>query len=153
MNDPNATFMLGMDYFDGGNGFQQDIDKALELFQRAAELGSIDAHCNLGDIYFNGNKANYKKGKYRLEIAAMAGHVLARHNLGVLEGKDGNYHRAMKHFLISASAGDDDSVKAVQDGYRNCLVTKDNFEVTLRAHKKSQDEMKSEWRDHAVAVG
>ena len=49
-------------------------------------------------------------------------------------------------------AGDDDSLKAVQDGYRNGLVTKDNFEVTLRAHKKSQDEMKSEWRDKAAQL-
>ena len=63
----------------------------------------------------------------------------------------GNDDRAMKHYMISASAGDDDSLKAVQDGYRNGLVTKDNFEVTLRAHKKSQDEMKSEWRDKAKA--
>ena len=135
-------------------GFEQDIGKALELLHRAAELRSIGAHNMVGGLYCDGDvvQANYKKGKYHLEIAAMAGHVLARHNLGVLEGKDGNYHRAMKHFLISASAGDNTSLQCVQSGYRDGIVSKDDFEKTLRAHQKSKDEMKSEWRDKTKAM-
>ena len=87
-----------------------------------------------------------------LEIAAMAGHVAARHNLGVMEGKGGNHHRSMKHFVISASVGHDDSLKAVQYGYRMGFVTKYDFEKTLRAHKKSRDELKSELRNKAAAA-
>ena len=154
LNDPFAIFMLGFDYFDGDNGVQHDIVKSLELLHRAAELGSIVAHGLLGEIYFDGKKApaNYKKAEYHLEIAAMAGHVRARQNLGDLELHIGNDHRAMKHFLISASGGDETSMEAIQFGYRHDLVNKDVFEKTVRAHKKSQDELKSEWRDRAAAA-
>ena len=44
LNDPNAIFMLGFNYFLGGQGFQRDKDKAIELFQKATEYGSINAH-------------------------------------------------------------------------------------------------------------
>ena len=69
-----------------------------------------------------------------------------------MEWRGDNHHRAVKHFIISASAGCDDSLKGVQAGYRDGKVNKDDFEKTLRAHQKSKDEMKSEWRDHAEAA-
>ena len=139
----------------GTGGLQQNINKAQELLYRAAELGSLGAHCNLGGLYCDGDgvQVDKKKANHHWEIAAMGGHVRARYNLGAMEGENGNHHRVMKHFIISADAGHDESVKAVQDGYRDGIVTKDDFEKTLRAHQKSQDEMKSEWRDHAAAVG
>ena len=151
LNDPNAIFMLGFDCFMGEQGSEQDIDKALELFHRAADLGSIDAHNILGTMYGRGIEVpeDNKKTKYHFEIAAIAGHVLARHNLGALEGNSGNDDRAMKHYLLSASAGLDASMKMVTNYYRDGLVTKDDLEKTLRAHKKSNDELKSELRDRA----
>ena len=154
LNDPNAIFLLGIDYFKGDRGFEQDIGKALELLHRAAELGSIGAHGMVGELYCDGDvvQANCKKAEYHLEIAAMAWHVGARYDLGVMEGKRGNHHRSMKHFIISASAGCDDSLKMVQSGYRSDFVTKYDFEKTLRAHKKSRDELKSEWRNKAAAA-
>ena len=82
----------------------------------------------------------------------MGGYAEARHNLGSMEGKSGNLHRAMKHFLISASAGHDISLKGVQNGYRDGIVSKDDFEKILRAHKKSNDELKSEWREKAATA-
>ena len=154
LNDPTAIFMLGINYFKGDAGFEQDIGKALELLHRAAELGSIGAHGMVGELYCDGDvvQANCKKAEYHLEIAAMAWHLGARYDLGVMEGKRGNHHRSMKHFMISASAGCDDSLKMVQSGYRLGFVTKYDFEKTLRAHKKSRDELKSEWRNKAAAA-
>ena len=146
--------LLGFDYFKGGQGFQQDYDKSLELFHRATEYGLIDAHNILGTMYGCGEGVpeDNKKTKYHLEIAAIAGHVLVRHNLGVVEENIANLHRAMKHFMISASAGYDESLKGVQNAYRVGFVTKDDFEKTLRAHKKSKDELMSEWRDKAAVA-
>ena len=155
LNDPQAIAMTGYDYLYGTDGFEQDIDKALELLHRAAELGSIKAHSKVGYIYFRGDgvQVDKRKARYHLEISAMGGYAEARHNLGVVEADIRNLHRAMKHLMISASAGFDDSMKAIQSGYSDGLVNKDDFEKTLRAHQKSTDEMKSEWRDHAAAVG
>ena len=153
-NDPEAITIMGDWYLRGDRGLQQDIDKALELLHKAAELGSIGAHSILGNIYLTGSvvQANYRKAKYHLEIAAIAGHVKARYNLGVIEGKSGNLHRAVKHLMISASEGHGKSLKGVQVGYRDGVVTKDDFEKTLRAHQKSLDEVKSERRDKAAAA-
>ena len=151
LDDPEAITIVGNYYFRGGMGLEQDIGKALDLLHRAAELGSISAHNIVGDIYLTSSvvQANYKKAMYHFEIAAMEGNVGARHALGALEGNSGNHHRAIKHLMISASAGDDDSLKGVQTGYRNGFMTKDDFAKTLRAHQKSLEEMKSEWRDKA----
>eukprot|EP00956_Cyclotella_meneghiniana_P013065 scaffold18711_cov36-Cyclotella_meneghiniana.AAC.1 len=79
----------------------------------------------------------------------MKGNELARYNLGVAEGKDGNFDRAMKHLMISAKCGHDDSVQKVKDLFMMGRVTKTDFEITLRAHKASQDEMKSDQRERA----
>ncbi|KAL7528426.1 hypothetical protein ACHAXR_002441 [Thalassiosira sp. AJA248-18] len=57
--------------------------------------------------------------------------------------------RAMKHFMISAEFGCDDSLKEIQNGFSNEHVTKDDFEKALRAHKESKDEMQSDQREAA----
>ena len=55
----------------------------------------------------------------------------------------------MKHFMIAAKTGYDDSLKEVQEGYSSGHVTKDEFENTFRAYKDSVDEVKSDQRDDA----
>ena len=155
LKDAHAIGMMGYYYLNGGVGFEQDNKKGLALFREAAELGSLNAQHGLGRVYYhgkNGVEVDKKKAKYYWEIAAMAGNVRARHDLGAMEGKDGNRHQALKHWIISANAGCDISLKGVQSGYMMGLVSKDEFEKTLRAHQQSKDEMKSEWRDHAEAV-
>jgi TPR repeat protein len=46
-----------------------------------------------------------KRAKFHYEAAAMAGHGPARSNLGLMELKSGNMKRAVKHWIIAASAG------------------------------------------------
>ena len=55
------------------------------------------------------DKASVKLHHSRL--AAIGGHEGARHMLGVMEVKNDNVDRAMKHFLIAARAGEDKSLK------------------------------------------
>ena len=80
LNDPEAIFLFGMYYFEGGVGVEQDIGKAVELLHRATELGSINAHSKVGGLYWRGDgvQVDNKKANYHLEIAAMAGNVRAR---------------------------------------------------------------------------
>ena len=80
----------------------------------------------------------------------MRGHVLARHNLGCVELNEGNIDRALKHFMISAGAGDDKSLKAIRDYFFKGYTTKDDFEKALCSHKEAHDEMKSDGRAAAV---
>ena len=92
-----------------------------------------------------------KKAQHYYELAAMGGDEVARHNLGCMEMDSGNYDRAMKHYMISAGAGHDDSVKEIRVCFMNGRATKDDFEKALRAHKEAKDEVKSEQRDAAAA--
>ena len=59
---------------------------------------------------------------------------------------------AMKHYMISASAGYSYSLEPIKAGYRMGLVDKDDFEKTLRSYSEAQCELKSEWRDKNEAV-
>ena len=73
----------------------------------------------------------------------MKGDVGARHNLGIDEYEAGNTNRAMKHWMISAGAGLDESVKAIRECFLGGHTTKDDFEKALRSHKEANDEMTS----------
>ena len=136
-------------YFRGIMGLPQDFAKANELYLRAGELGCAEGYFNLGNSYRNGNgvEVDKKKAKHYYELAAMNGNVLARHNLGCMEGEAGNITRAMKHFILSARAGDKESLDNVKEGYMDDIVTKDEYANALRAYQKIQDETKSDDRD------
>ncbi|KAL7528449.1 hypothetical protein ACHAXR_002453 [Thalassiosira sp. AJA248-18] len=153
VGDAMAIYTLGCRY-QCGKGVPKDTDKALDLWHRAAKLGCVESHSNVGSVYFNGEgvEKDFKKAKYHWEMGAMGGHVTARHYLGRVEEKAGNVNRAMKHFMISAGFGCDNSLKHIRHGFSCGFVTKDEFEKALRAHKESKDEMHSYQRDAARPI-
>ena len=125
----------------------------MELFEKAATLGSMDAHFNLANAYYQAMHSYEKdvpKARHHYQIAAMGGIVRARHNLGYLEACAGNEDKSIRHYLISAKAGDDNSLGVVGGLFRTGYVSKEEFEGCLRAHKKSQDDTKSENRELAA---
>ena len=152
-DDAVAMRNLGCCYRDGKHGLPQYYDRAMKLLLRAGELGSAVEYNNVGYAYENGEGVarDMKKAKYYYELAAMGGHVIARHNVGVLEAQAGNTNRAVKHWMISAGAGDDDSLTAIRNCFLDGHATKDDFEMALRAHKEANDEMKSDQREAAAA--
>ena len=146
-----AFNQLASYYADGTYGMPQDWEKANELYRKAGELGYAGAYFNLGNSYFAGRgvEIDKKKAKHYYELAAMKGDVDARAKLGVIEYQSGNHHRAFKHLLISARAGDKLSLDTIKEGYMAGHVTKEDYSKTLREYQKSQDEMKSDMRDKA----
>ncbi|KAL7533629.1 hypothetical protein ACHAXR_005362 [Thalassiosira sp. AJA248-18] len=95
-----------------------------------------------------------KKALHHYSCSAMGGNEQARFNLGAFycnNGGDMDMKRGMKHFMVSAKAGDDDSLKEIQKGLLRGHVTKDEFASTLRAYNESSDEMRSEQRDIVAA--
>ena len=144
---------LAANYAAGRIGLPQDMATANELYLKAGELGHAGAYFNLGTSYALGRSVDIdrKKEIYYYKLAAISGELKARHNLGFLEGEDGNYHRAYKHFMIGAMAGYKDSLDNVKCGYMKGLVTKEQYAITLREYQKSQDSMRSDARDKALA--
>ena len=148
-----AHYMKAGDYAQGIMGMPVDLEKSNQLLLKAGELGCAEAYYNLGQAYDQGRgvEVDMKKAKYYWELAAMGGDLSARHNLACLEGHSGKYERATMHFMLAARAGDNQSMGNVTVMFKKGMITKDEYEATLRAYQKSFDDMKSEARDKAAA--
>ena len=145
-NCPVAFCIQGVKEYDDG-----DFDKAFEYLSKAAEMGDSEAHSRLADMYHDGEGVEQNEGEkiHHLEEAAIGGHPTARHNLAYLECRHGNVERAVKHWIIAATQGQDDSMKSLMIEFREGNVEKDVLAGALRAHKAAVDAMKSTQRREA----
>jgi TPR repeat protein len=112
----------------------KDTDKAIKLFHRAADLGSAIANENFGLLYDTGDgvSKDMVKAKQYHEKGAMAGCATSRLNLGVDDANDGNFDRAIKHWLIAASSGDIRAVNDIKKAMIEGHATKDHYARALR---------------------
>ena len=153
MDDATANYNLGCYYYHGEYDMPQDFFKALELFHRAGELGHTGSYCNIGCAYDHGEGVEHdkKKAKHYYELAAIGGDADARYNLGIFEEETGNMSRALKHHMIAAGCGDNESLEKIREFYVDGDATKDDYAKSLRAHQKYVDGIKSPQRDEAAA--
>ena len=122
---------------------------------KAAELGDIEAHYNLSVFYCKGEagvEKDMKKAVRHAEEAAIAGHHLARYNLGAIEWDNGKHERAMKHFIIAAKLGYDDALERVKKGFAKGFVSKEDYAAALRGFQDAVDATKSQMRKEAVRI-
>jgi tetratricopeptide (TPR) repeat protein len=147
-NDPAALSHKGMQLYNEG-----DYDSAVKYWKKAAELGDLQAHYQLGDKYQEGDvvEKDMEKAVYHYEKAAIGGHPWARHLLALIEVINGNIERAVQHFIINANLGEEDSMKELWGHYAKGDITKEDLDATLRTHQAAIDETKSEQRDAAEA--
>ena len=67
----------------------------------------------------------------------------------MFENDRGRLDRAIKHWVIAANMGDDNSLEALKRSYREGLVSKDTLASALRAHQAAIDATKSPQREEA----
>jgi TPR repeat protein len=146
-NDAASICALARYYNDGVGGVQPDQTKAIELYGRAANLGNKEAHCHLAYIYHEGG--DFKKAKFHYVAAAMAGHELARSNLGSIEGQS-DIERALKHLSIAASAGEYGAMYSLILFFKKGVISRESINSTLAAYNNSCVEMRSEARDACI---
>ena len=159
-DDCNALAILGFWYSEGKrNIIPQDIKYGIELLLRATELGSSQAYASLGDAYnpllaesgeYPGVEKDLLRSIHYYEMAAIGGEMKARFNLGVLNNRfffDDSI--TFKHFQIAASQGFDQALKAVQIGYMKGVISKGEFEATLRENYESKTAVNSIQRTEA----
>jgi TPR repeat protein len=144
-NDAGAMTALGSFYYHGKLGLLQDEEKAMQLWTQAAELGSSDAHYNLGDEYRQ--RGDSKKEKFHNEAAAITGDEGARYNLGCTEHHSGNKERAVKHWMIAASTGDHQAMQNLLIQFKDGALSRELINSTLTAYNSACAEMRSEARD------
>jgi len=154
MNDSIAIYNHGCNYAEGRYGLPQNIAKALELWHQAAELGRADAYHSIASAYCNGRGVgvDMEKATHYWELAAMGGHVYARHNLGLMEARAGNWNRALKHWMIAVKVGDPDSLEYIKDMYMEGAARKEDYNEALRLYQAYLDEIKSDQRDKAAVL-
>ena len=145
-DDPVAFCQQGFNEYNKG-----EYSCAFEYWTKAADLGYVEAHYQLADLYRDGEgvEKDEKKEIHHLEEAAVGGHPKARHNLGCDEWNNGSKERAVKHWIISATQGCDNSIKALMDFFKEGFVEKEVLERALRAHQAAVDATKSPQRDRA----
>mmetsp|Transcript_16344 Transcript_16344/g.23172 ORF Transcript_16344/g.23172 Transcript_16344/m.23172 type:complete len:173 (+) Transcript_16344:586-1104(+) len=126
----------------------------VKYWTMAAELGDMEAHYQLSVMYGLGHGVDVDKKKriHHLEEAAIGGHHEARNSLGKEEWNNGQFERAMKHTIIAAKLGNDESVNNLRMGYEKDVLSEEDFAEALRAHRVAVDAMKSPQRDAAERV-
>jgi hypothetical protein len=149
-NDPAALCLFGGNYYKEGN-----YDDAFKYFSKAAKLGDLDAHYRSGFMYMDakGTEKDVEKAVHHFEKAAIGGHPWARHELACYEEEvNGNMERSVKHLIIAANLGDEDSMKALWDMFKEGHIRKNDLETTLRTHKAAVDATKSPQREAAEVL-
>ncbi|KAK1733660.1 hypothetical protein QTG54_015703 [Skeletonema marinoi] len=146
VNDPVAMCHKGGEKYNEGK-----YPSAFEWYTRAAGLGDVEAHFELSHLYRDGHGVEKDGGKdmYHLKEAAIGGHPDARYELGIGEWNNGNTERAVKHWIIAATQGDDDSVQFLMEIFKEGHVSKDDLAAALRAHQAAVDATKSPQREAA----
>ena len=104
-------------------------------------LLNLQAYGSIGYAYYNGDgvERNNKKANHYCELEAIGGDVAARHNLGTSEFRARNWDRALKHYMIAAGVGYNESVKGIQQLYMAGLATKADYTCALRAYQKCME--------------
>eukprot|EP00577_Skeletonema_sp_RCC1716_P017233 CAMPEP_0113426120 /NCGR_PEP_ID=MMETSP0013_2-20120614/30547_1 /TAXON_ID=2843 ORGANISM="Skeletonema costatum, Strain 1716" /NCGR_SAMPLE_ID=MMETSP0013_2 /ASSEMBLY_ACC=CAM_ASM_000158 /LENGTH=289 /DNA_ID=CAMNT_0000314355 /DNA_START=136 /DNA_END=1005 /DNA_ORIENTATION=+ /assembly_acc=CAM_ASM_000158 len=148
-NDPIAFHQMGHMCYEEG-----DYDGAFEYYKKAADLGDAVAHFELSVMYREGEgvEKDKKREVYHLEEAAIGGHLGARYNLGIMDGKAFRFDRAMKHHIIAAKLGYDGSLGPLKTFNEIGLVSEEDFATALRAHQTAVDATKSLQREAAEAA-
>jgi len=84
--DPDRAWSFGINYLRGREGFKQNNFKALQWFNYAIALGSINAIYSKGDLLINGDGIikDFSEGEKLIRQAADKGHFTARKTLGLL---------------------------------------------------------------------
>lgn len=83
-------------YFFNGIGVEKDYEKAVEFWEKAVELGNIEAHNSLAICYMYayGVDRDYAKAFKLNEVAAKAGVANAQCNLGFLYSKGAGVYQS-----------------------------------------------------------
>ncbi|KAL7531408.1 hypothetical protein ACHAWF_003757 [Thalassiosira exigua] len=138
--DAEFIFYMGCCHQHGYHGLPKGEEKALELFLRAAELGSVRACLEI-------SRRDSTKTRHYLEKATKLGSARARYNLGCVENDEGNDIQVLNHWKIAAAIGFKDALEAVLVCYNRGLLSKEEYEGILRSSQKAKEEEWSKERE------
>lgn len=139
---PWAYYKLGTLYSTGMES-TKDIDKALDFFRQAAQLGDSDAQFHLGEIYHKDNncKANIAEALKWYQMAAENNHSAAQYVLGDMyelgKGVITNYEKAVYWYTESANQGHKDAQFSLGKMYEQGKGVQRNIKKAITLYIKS----------------
>ena len=132
----DAMVDCGRIYFEGIYGVEQNVDKAMEWFKKAGQLGNPAALNNIGYIY--STMDNNKAAIYWYEKAANLGDVIAMLNLSNSYLRNFNNKIKAQEWLRKAeSLPDTYSIRKVADYYFQENVIKNHVEKAITLYYKA----------------
>lgn len=124
-SNTKAMNALGVGY-SVGIGTEYNFDKAVQWFQLAASLGSVESYHNLGMLYKNckdRSKQNFMKASQYFKMGADSGSIICNYNYGFMLykglGCTQDYLEAIKYFKVSALSMHAPSLYMLGLCYRN----------------------------------
>ncbi|MDN0084093.1 sel1 repeat family protein [Crenobacter sp. SG2305] len=114
-NIPNGYYLTGH-YLQAGYGYDQDNEKALMYFRKAADLGSADAQAYVGDLLSEPELAP-EIARQMWRCAAEQGHAEAADSLGVDLQGDKHYPEALHAYQQAVKAGRSETALRVQNSF------------------------------------
>lgn len=143
--DPIALNNLGSLYFNG-LGTEKNIKHALDLFEKAAELGNDNAAVNLGFIYLTGGAKDEKRNNKAMSLfeqAANSGNKIAQFMLGYAyyKGFGVDVDSAKAFRLVKAAATGKGQIDEAQiilgEMYTNGYGTVQNYKNAMQAYQSA----------------
>ena len=128
-----------------GKGVEQNYNKAVELYQKGADLGDARAFCNLGVMYEFGKgvNQNYNKAVELYQKACDLGNANAFYNLGYMycngQGVSQNYNKAVELYQKACDLGDADAFCNLGYMYSNGRGVEQNYNKAVELYQKACD--------------
>lgn len=144
-NNPEKLYNIGELYYDG-ICVEQNYQKAIEYYKKAAELGSVDALKELGVMYGEGIgvEQDYKKAFEYYEQAAKRGNAVALNNLGYMyqhgEGVEQDFEKAKKLYEKAAEQGISGAVSNLGYMYYNGEGVEQDYKKAIELFEKATEQ-------------
>ena len=128
-----------------GEGVEQDYAKAMEWYEKAADLGDSDAINYIGYMYLNGLgvEQDYGKAMEWFEKAVDLENSNAMDNIAVMYengmGVEQDYGKAMEWFEKAANLGDFIAMDNIALMYENGLGVEQDYGKAMEWFKKAAD--------------
>ena len=107
---------------------------------------------HLANLYTEGIPDQARMMKY-LEEGVQRGNTHCNSRLGCLAARSGDHKKAKRCLMTAARSGHDKALHNLMVSYREepgSMVSKDDLDTTLRAHKAVIDTGKNEAREYAM---
>ena len=137
----DEIYLKAQKWQDDGN-----YKKAFELYQKAADMGSMDAVAGLGWCYYNGNgvEKDLEKALEYYSEAADAGVARAQNNLGVMydngEGVNKNKVKAAELYRLAANKGDANAQCNLGYMYEDGVGVPQDFAQAVEWYRKAAEQ-------------